>query len=102
MTTTMNAPANGRPRRSLNETIGHLDQMIDGLSNAIPETIRDTLKEEVGAAVGEGVRTALTDLLTNPEVLALLRHTLAPEPLMAAPVTLGRPPLFPGVLVLLR
>ena len=28
MTTTMNAPANGRPRRSLNETIGHLDQML--------------------------------------------------------------------------
>jgi hypothetical protein len=98
MTTTMNAPANGRPRRSLNETIGHLDQMIDGLSNAIPETIRDTLKEVVGAAVSEGVRTALTDLLTNPEVLALLRHTLAPEPVMAVPVTPARPPLFPGLL----
>jgi hypothetical protein len=98
MTTTMNAPANGRPRRSLNETIGHLDEMIDGLSTAIPETFRDTLKEEVGAAVSEGVRTALTDLLTNPEVLALLRHTLAPEPLMAVPVTPTRPPLFPGVL----
>jgi hypothetical protein len=98
MTTTMNAPANGRPRRSLNESIGHLDRMIDGLATAIPETIRDTLKEEVGAAVSEGVRTALTDLLTNPEVLALLRHTLAPEPLMAVPVTPPRPPLFPGVL----
>ena len=98
MTTTMNAPPNGRQRRSLNETIGHLDQLIDGLSSAIPETIRDTLKEEVGAAVSEGVRTALTDILTNPEVLALLRHTLAPEPLMAVPVTPTRPPLFPGVL----
>jgi hypothetical protein len=98
MTTTMNAPANDRQRRSLNETIGHLDQMIDGLSNAIPETIRDTLKEEVGTAVSEGVRSALTDLLTNPEVLALLRTTLAPEPPMAVPVTRARPPLFPGVL----
>jgi hypothetical protein len=94
--TTINAPANGRPRRSLNETIGHLDQMIEGLSAAIPETIRDTLKEEVGAAVSEGVRSALTDLLTNPEVLALLRHTLAPEPLMAVPVAPARPALFPG------
>jgi hypothetical protein len=98
MTTTMNAPANGRPRRSLNETIGHLDRMLDGLSTAIPETVRDTLKEEVGAAVSEGVRTALTDILTNPEVLALLRHTLAPEPPMAVPVAPPRPPLFPGML----
>jgi hypothetical protein len=98
MTTTINAPANGRPRRSLNETIGHLDQMIEGLSTAIPETIRDTLKEEVGAAVSEGVRTALTHILTNPEVLAQLRHTLAPEPPMAVPVAPARPPLFPGML----
>jgi hypothetical protein len=98
MTTTLNAPANERPRRTLNETIGQLDQLIEGLSTAIPETIRDTLQEQVGAAVSAGVRTALVDLLSNPEVLALLRNALAPEPLMAVPVTPARPPLFPGVL----
>jgi hypothetical protein len=43
MTATMNNNLPGRQRRSLNDTIGHLDQMIDGLSEAIPGTIRDTL-----------------------------------------------------------
>jgi hypothetical protein len=66
MTTTLNAPANGRPRRTLNETIGQLDQMIEGLSTAIPETIRDTLQEHVAAAVSEGVRSALVDILGKP------------------------------------
>jgi hypothetical protein len=76
----------GRPRRSLNDTIGHLDQMIDGLSEAIPGTIRDTLQETVGAAVGEGVRAAILEIVSNPEVLALLRTTLVPEAPHAVPV----------------
>ena len=88
MTTTINnnlpSPP-GRQRRSLNDTIGRLDEMIDGLSEAIPGTIRDTLQETVGAAVAEGIRAALADILANPEVLALLRGSLAPPPL-AIPV----------------
>jgi hypothetical protein len=52
MTTTMNNNLPGRQRRSLNDSIGHLDQMIDGLSEAIPGTIRDTLQETVGADHG--------------------------------------------------
>ena len=55
MTTTMNnlPTLPGRQRRSLNDTIGRLDEMIDGLSEAIPGTIRDTLQETVGTAVAE-------------------------------------------------
>jgi hypothetical protein len=70
-----------RPRRSLNDTIGRLDDLIEGLSEAIPGTIRDTLQETVGAAVAEGVRTALSELLTNPDVLSLLRGAVASVPL---------------------
>ena len=73
MTTTMNhnlPTLPGRQRRSLNDTIGRLDEMIDGLSEAIPGTIRDTLQETVGAAVAEGIREALADIFANSEVLA--------------------------------
>src|SRR5580700_5434515 len=87
MTATMNSNnVSGRQRRSLNDTIGHLDQMIDGLSEAIPGTIRDTLQETVSAAITEGVRTALLEIVTNPDVLALLRGSLPTPPPLAVPL----------------
>jgi hypothetical protein len=89
MTVTMNNILPSRPRRNLNDTIGHLDKMIDGLSEAIPGTIRDTLQETVGAAIGEGVRAALLEIVSNPDVLALLRGAL-PAP-MAVPITPDAP-----------
>jgi hypothetical protein len=90
MTTTMNHNnVSGRQRRSLNDTIGHLDQMIDGLSEAIPGTIRDTLQETVGAAITEGVRAALLEIVTNPDVLTLLRSSLPPPSPLAVPLAPG-------------
>jgi hypothetical protein len=87
MTTTMNNNLPGRQRRSLNDSIGHLDQMIDGLSEAIPGTIKDTLQETVGAAITEGVRAALLEIVTNPDVLALFRSSLPTVPPFAVPIT---------------
>jgi hypothetical protein len=95
MTATMNNNLPGRQRRSLNDSIGHLDQMIDGLSEAIPGTIRDTLQETVGAAITEGIRAALLEIVTNPEVLALLRSSLPTPPPLAVPITSGIPQ--PGI-----
>jgi hypothetical protein len=86
MTATMNNNLPGRQRRSLNDSIGHLDQMIDGLAEAIPGTIRDTLQEAVGAAITEGVRAALLEIVTNPDVLALFRSSLPMVPPLAVPV----------------
>jgi hypothetical protein len=87
MTATMNSNnVSGRQRRSLNDTIGHLDQMIDGLSEAIPGTIRDTLQETVSAAITEGVRAALLEIVTNPDVLTLLRNSLPTPSLLAVPL----------------
>jgi hypothetical protein len=77
---TAQSTANGQQRRTLNETIARLDQMIEGLSTAIPETIGDTLKEAVGVAVSEGVRAALVEMLQNPDLLTALRGAPAPEP----------------------
>jgi hypothetical protein len=87
MTATMNNNLPGRQRRSLNDSIGHLDQMIDGLSEAIPGTIRDTLQETVGAAITEGVRAALLEIVSNPDVLTLLRSSLPTPPPLAVPIT---------------
>jgi hypothetical protein len=86
MTTTMNNNLPGRQRRSLNDSIGHLDQMIDGLAEAIPGTIKDTLQETVGAAITEGVRAALLEIVSNPDVLAFLRSSLPTVPPLAVPV----------------
>lgn len=75
---------NGKPRRSLNDTIGRMDQLIDGLSDAIPETIRDTLTETVSLAVADGVRAAVVEVLSNPALLAAVRgqaHRPQPVPL---------------------
>jgi hypothetical protein len=80
MTTTTHTTTNGQQRRTLNQTIARLDEMIEGLSNAIPETIRDSLQEAVGAAVTEGVRAALLEMMSNPDLLTVLRGALSPEP----------------------
>jgi hypothetical protein len=65
------------------------DQMIDGLSEAIPGTIRDTLQETVGAAITEGVRAALLEIVTNPDVLTLLRSSLPTPSPLAVPLAPG-------------
>jgi hypothetical protein len=94
-TTSTPAVANGRQRRTLNDSIAKLDQILDGLSEAIPETIRDTIRESVGAAVAEGVRAALVEIITSPDVQALLRGmvpTAATEPTSDEPPPPDEPP----------
>jgi hypothetical protein len=89
MTATMNNNLPGRQRRSLNDSIGHLDQMIDGLAEAIPGTIRDTLQEMVGAAITEGVRAALLEIVSNPDVQALWRSSQPTPSPLAVPIVTG-------------
>ena len=72
MTTTL---TNGRQRKSLADQIERLDSILDGLS--------DGLNEAVAAAVKEAVRAVLSEVLTNPELLARLHPVQAiavPEP----------------------
>src|SRR3954470_6436830 len=72
-TTAAPAPPNGRARRSLNDTIERLDSMIDGLSDAIPATVRDCVADTVPAAIAEGVKAAVLEVLSNPDFLARVR-----------------------------
>jgi hypothetical protein len=91
MTTAM--PLNGRPRRSLNDSIAKLDEILDGLSQAIPATIRDTLRESIAAAVTEGVRIALVEIFASGDLLNLLRG-LVPTP---APALMPTDPVSPSL-----
>lgn len=78
MTATMKAHANGStngtlPRKSLSSQIDRLDHILDGLDQALQGAITDAVKEAVSVAVGEAVKVTLTELVTNPEIIQLLR-----------------------------
>jgi hypothetical protein len=83
--------SNGR-RPTLSDSITRLDQILDGLGEAIPQTIRDALREEVAAAVAEGVRAALVEVLSGEAVQSLLHGALsaASAPSAAPSPSLGQ------------
>jgi hypothetical protein len=81
--------ADGR-RPTLSDSINRLDQILEGLAEAIPATIRDTLREGLAAAVGEGVRAALIDALAADGLLDRLRGLLVASPAPAPKPSLGR------------
>ena len=70
MTTTN---VNGRVRKSLAEQIDRLDQILDGLAEGLNEAVALAVKEAIGLAVKEAVQAVLTEVLTNPAVLAKLQ-----------------------------
>jgi hypothetical protein len=75
--TTLNA--NGRVRKSLAEQIDRLDGTLDGLADALNESVATAVKEAVGIAVKEAVHGVLKELLTNPAMVQLLRVNLSQE-----------------------
>jgi hypothetical protein len=90
-----------RTRRTLNDSIARMDQMIDGLAEAIPGTIKDVLEESVSSAISEGIKAAVLEVLANPELLNVLRGSV-PAPAQATnegPIILPlpRPPLLRGL-----
>jgi hypothetical protein len=88
MTTTMTS--NGRPaRKTLASQIDRLDTMLEGLSDNLNEAVADAVRAAVVVAVREAFQAVLSEVLTNPEILAQLRDALpvAPEtPPVAKPV----------------
>jgi hypothetical protein len=76
--TTVQTDTNGRVRKSLAEQIDRLDGILDGLADGLNEAVVTAVKEAVGAAVQEAVRAVLTELLGNPDLLRMIRESLAP------------------------
>ena len=79
MTTMTTSARNGRKRMSLDEQIGRLDRTLDGLADGLNEAVADAVKMAVGNAVREAVQCVLTEVLTNPDILAKMRAAAAPR-----------------------
>jgi hypothetical protein len=64
---------NGNARKSLAEQIDRLDDILGGMAEGLQGAVADAVKQAVTVAVQEAVRGVLAELLTNPDLMALLR-----------------------------
>jgi hypothetical protein len=81
MTATM---TNGKTRKSLSEQIDRLDGILDGLADNLNEAVAAAVRDATTSAV----RQALVEVLSNPDVLALIGSSArlhAPTPPPEAP-----------------
>ncbi len=83
----MTATLNGRPpRKQLGDQLDRLDSILDVLADALPAAVADACKEGAKQAMKEVV----LELLTNPEVRALLAGGITP-PITPAVPTVTKP-----------
>ena len=79
-------------RKSLANEIDRLDGILDGLDEALAGAVADAVRQATGAAVKEAVRLALVEVLSNPDVLALIAGAAqAHAPATAAPASTAAP-----------
>jgi len=64
--------SNGKIRKNLSDQIDRLDRVLDGLGDGLNEAIAEAVK----VAVGQAVQVVLTEVLSNPEILAKLSGAL--------------------------
>lgn len=82
------------PRKQLFDQLDRLDVILDGLADALNESVADAVRDVVGQAVQEAVVSTLREVLGRPE---LLRAALAAHaPPMAAPAAAPVPQAHPG------
>ncbi len=79
----MTATLNGRPpRKQLGDQLARLDSILDVLADALPAAVADACKEGAKQAMKEVV----LELLTNPDVRALLNTSVpVPPPTQTVP-----------------
>jgi len=90
-------------RPQLNETIAHLNDVIEGLSTAVPQVVADTLKDVLGAdlvaAVGRAVAASLGTVVRDAvraEVAAARADLTPPMPKAVEPKPADvKPPVPP-------
>ena len=76
MTITMN---NGSTqRKQLSSQLDRLDEILDGLAEALNESVASAVKDVVGEVVRESVEATIREVLGNPDLLqaALAKHKL--------------------------
>jgi hypothetical protein len=92
-TTTMQ---NGRQRKSLAEQIDRLDGILDGLADGLNEAVATAVKEAVTLAVRQAVQAVMTELVTNHDLLALIRGPLSQAATPIAEEVNARPDYRPA------
>jgi hypothetical protein len=75
----MNETVDGKTRKTLAGQLDRLDSILDGLSEGLNGAVADAVREATGAAVEQAVHKALLEVLTNPDVLALLAGAAPPR-----------------------
>jgi hypothetical protein len=100
MTTTNTLTNNGTQRRTLSSQLDRLDAILDALSDglnqavasAVQNTVEQAVREAVQVAVRQAVEGLVSEVLTNPDALALLRATLTPDPTLTSQPSPPAPP----------
>jgi hypothetical protein len=69
-------------RKTLATQIDRLDSILDGLADALNESVACAVRDVVGQAVQEAVQATIREVLGNPELLraSLARHAPPPAP----------------------
>ena len=81
---------NGKPqRKQLADQLDRLDVIIDALADALPEAVADAVKDGARQAVKE----AVLELLTNPDLRAVLARPAA-DPAPSAPPAPPKPSVW--------
>jgi hypothetical protein len=85
---------NGKPqRKQLSDQLDRLDAILDAIAEGLPGAVTDACREGARAAV----KDAIIEIVTNPELRALLGPA-APAPAVAAPAPEPEPqPKKPGL-----
>ncbi len=84
----MTATLNGRPpRKQLGDQLDRLDSILDVLADALPAAVADACKEGAKQAMKEVV----LELLTNPDVRAMLAGSVSAPPTTPTVPTVTKP-----------
>ncbi len=72
---------NGRQRKQLSEQLDRLDIILDGLADALNQSVADAVRDVVGAVVKDAVQTTIREVLGSPDLLraALAKHGQLPH-----------------------
>jgi hypothetical protein len=88
----MTATLNHMPRRKLSDQLDRLDGILDGLADGLNDAVADAVKIGVTQAVERATKTAIAELLSNPDIIRLLQGPPSPPPPPAMPQILAPAP----------
>lgn len=82
---------NGKPRKQLADQLDRLDGIIDALAEGLNGAVADAAREGTRLAV----KDAIVEIMTNPDLRALLAPSVAPPPPTPADPPAAAPPTPP-------